>query len=106
MSSRFLQPAPQDEVTKLPYASIMPNPTFKYGSISHKILAYSKMVNKAFTIQDIKDYFGSELGDATDIRRSINVLMKGKSVEQLTKDYWRITRIGATHLSRLAKPSN
>lgn len=81
---------------------IAPKPIFKYGSLSHKVLAYARMVNKAFTAEEVKNYFGSPLG-VSDIMRSLKVLQNNKSVSQLNEKYWTITSIGKVHVSVMAE---
>lgn len=82
----------------LPSEPILKPPSFNHGSLSHVILAFSRALDKAFTVEQVQKFLKGEK-TPHDIKRALKVLEGNKSVEKLNDSYWAITRTGLCQLN-------
>lgn len=73
-------------------------PTFKYGSSSYYVLAFSYIYDKAMSIDDYVEVANGSLPDRSKIQRALGVLEKNSSVIKITEKHWRITVVGVQQL--------
>lgn len=84
---------PSDYITKPKTKPKLPAPSFKYGSSTYVVLAYAKMRNKPFSIENIRDFTARYTNDY-EVKRSLEVLLKNGSVQIVGSDLWEITPKG------------
>lgn len=84
---------PSEYITKPKAKPKLPPPSFKYGSNTYVVLAYAKMKNKSFSIEDIRSVTARYTKDY-EVKRSIEVLLKNGSVSQVGEESWKITPKG------------
>lgn len=71
----------------------LPAPTFKYSSSTYVVLAYAKLVNRPFSVKDIRN-FTAKFTSNYDVVRSLKVLEKNGSVTMVQENLWQVTPVG------------
>lgn len=84
---------PSEYITKPKSKPKLPPPSFKYGSNTYVVLAYAKMKNKNFSIEDVRSVTARYTNDY-EVKRSIEVLLKNGSVVSVKDGFWKITPKG------------
>jgi len=67
---------------------------FKYGSISHKVLCYLKMVNKPVMPKDVVYVFRGRFRHSGDAKKTLDVLVRNKCAENNQDGSYMITKKG------------
>jgi hypothetical protein len=81
---------------------VLPAPTFKYGSNTYVVLAYAKMKKKPFSISNVRTLTGRYKNDY-EVKRSLDVLEKNKSVRKINQTEWQVTATGVQQVLDFAR---
>jgi hypothetical protein len=76
---------------------VLSSPTFKYGSNTYVVLAFAKMKKNKFSISDIRKLTGRYKTDY-EVKRSLEVLERNKSVRKVNQHEWQITATGVQQI--------